>query len=58
VISLCTAIQKFYVLPTQRVDLRTSSDYSHSSVKWLVFIIERECVYCAVRTESLKYNSG
>ena len=26
------------------------------NVNWLVFITERECVYCAVRTESL-YNS-
>ena len=28
------------------------------SINWLVFIIETECVYCAVRTESFISNSG
>ena len=33
------------------------------NINWLVFVTETECVYCAVRTESFKYegwnfNSG
>ena len=51
-------IKKFYVLPTQDiyvfcVDLRTNSDYFPLNLNWLVFLIETECVYCAVRTECL-----
>jgi hypothetical protein len=46
--------RQLYVLPTQCiyvfcVDLRTNSDY----FPILVCITETECVYCAVRTESL-----
>ena len=46
-------LSKFYVLPTQCVyefcvDLRTNSDISVYSINWKVFIIETECVYCAV----------
>jgi len=55
------SIQQFYVLPTQCiyvfcVDLRTNSDYFPiyvSRSNWLVFIMEKECVYCAVETESV-----
>jgi hypothetical protein len=28
------------------------------SINWLVFITETECVYCAVRTESLTFNNS
>ena len=59
--TLCTTrckIKKLYVLPTQCiyvfcVDLRTNSDYFLYNIKWLVFITEAECVYCAVRTGPL-----
>ena len=34
-------------------DLRTAAIISLYSIKWLVFIPETECVYCAVRVESL-----
>jgi len=58
---ICTTrfdIQKFCVLSTHCIyvfcmDLRTSSDYFRTQINWLVFITETECVYCAVRTESL-----
>jgi len=56
-------IQQFYVLPTQCiyvfcVDLRKAAIISLYSIKWLVFITEKECVYCAVRAELFIYNSG
>jgi hypothetical protein len=51
-------IQQFSVLPTQCicvfcVDLKTNSHYFLYflySIDWLVFITEKESVYCAVRT--------
>jgi len=63
--SLYTArfsIQQFYVLPTQLylcVFLWISEQtaiISLYSINWLVFVTERERVYCAVRTGSL-YNA-
>ena len=61
-ILLCTTrfiIQQFYILPAQCiyvfcVDLRTNSLYFPYNINWLVCIIETQCVYCAVRTGSLK----
>ena len=35
------------------MDVRTNSDYFPYSINWLIFIIEAESVYCAVRTLSL-----
>ena len=51
-------IQQFYVLPTHCiyvfcVDLRTNSHYFPIQHYLTGFITETECVYCAVRTESL-----
>ena len=52
-------VTKFCVLPTERmcvfcVDLRTNCDYfTFTVINWLVFIFEKENVYCAVRAESL-----
>jgi hypothetical protein len=52
-------VTKFCVLPTELmfvfcVDLRTNCDYfTWSVINWLVFIFEKENVYCAVRAESL-----
>jgi len=51
-------IQQFYVLPTQlylcfvRIWEQTAI-ISPYSISWLAFITETDCVYCAVRTESL-----
>ena len=45
----------FYCLHTRCVyvfcvDLRTNSDYFTLIIKWVLIIIGRECVYCAVRS--------
>ena len=53
----CAVRSTFYVLPTQCiyvfcVDVSINSDYFPMQ-NWLVSITERECVYCAVQTESL-----
>jgi hypothetical protein len=60
-VTSCTTkfdIQKFYILPRQCIyvfcmDLRKTPIISLHSINWSVFITEEECVYCAVRTESL-----
>ena len=48
---------QFYVLPTHCMCFVWISEQtaiiSLYSINWLVFIIETECVYCAVRTGSL-----
>jgi len=46
------------MLPTQCInvfclDLRSNSDYFPTQYKMKGFIMAIECVYCAVRTESL-----
>jgi len=51
-------IQQFCVAPTQCIyvlcgELRVI--ISLYSINWLVFIIETECVYCAVRSGSLNH---
>jgi hypothetical protein len=38
----------FFVPFPQQVEIT----FQHK-IKWLVFVMEAECVYCAVRTESL-----
>jgi hypothetical protein len=52
-------IKTSYVLPTHtvfvcsaRISEQTAIGSLHS-IQWCVFITEAECVYCAVRTESL-----
>jgi hypothetical protein len=50
-------IQKFYVVPTQRVNM-FCMNIRTNSVEWLVSITETECVYFVVQTESLICNSG
>jgi len=51
-------IQQFYVLPTQYIFgfawiSEQTTIISLYNINWLVFVTEKECVYCAVRTESL-----
>ena len=51
-------VTKSCFLPTQCIyvfcmDLRTNRIICAYSVDWLVFITAKQCVYCAVRTESL-----
>jgi hypothetical protein len=38
--------------------LKQTTIISLHNINWLVFITEMECVYCAVRTESLAFNSS
>ena len=50
-------IKEFYVLPKRYIYVsyrapKKTSDYFAIEL-WLVLIPETECVYCAVRTESL-----
>ena len=54
-------VQNFYVLPTECIcvlcmDLRKNSDVTPYIINWLNLISETECVYCAVRGESLNIN--
>jgi len=59
VVTICTTrfnIQKFYVLRAQYIyvfcsDIRTNSDYLYTQLTY--FQSKAECVYCAVRSDSL-----
>jgi len=51
-------IQTFYVLPTQCICVSYGSQskqrlFPYTALSERVFITEMECVYCAVRAESL-----
>ena len=56
-------IQKFYILPHKAfmgfvwISSQTAI-ISPYSIKCLVFVTQAECVYCAVRTESLNIIQG
>jgi len=56
-------IQQFYVLPTQCIYMcfvwiwEQTAFISLYSINWLVFKAALECVYCAVRTDWLQFNS-
>ena len=52
-------IQQFYVLPTQTLFMCFVCIWEETAIislynfNWLIFVTEKECVYCAVRTECL-----
>ena len=56
-VSICTTrlgVQNLYVMPTKFIyGLRANKNYLPYSISWLFFIIDMECVYCAVRAEYL-----